>query len=83
MKKIKVWHSNTLANILTISTQIQAGVDALAINTEAQSLNDLPPSLVPTHALYELCLCYEMLYNKALEHDLLSTGNIKSTSTLN
>lgn len=83
MKKIKVWHSNTLANILTISTQIQAGVDALAINTGAQSLGDLPPSLIPTETLYELCLCYDMLYAKALEHDLLSTGNIKSTSSLN
>lgn len=83
MKKLRVWNSAVLTSVLNTSTQIQAGVGNLAINTGVQSLSDLPPSLIPTETLYELCLCYDMLYAKALEHDLLSTGNIKSTSSLN
>lgn len=81
-KKIRVWDSKLLSSTFVILEQMQAGIAQIVRNTNATSLNDLPNSMIPTITLYEISLCYELMYNKLLEYDLLNTGNIKSTSTI-
>lgn len=80
--KLKVWDSQVLTQMLGLLTQVEAGIASLVMHTGVKSLNDLPPSTLPTSTLYQLCLCYEGMYEKLLEYDLLTTGNIKQNSTL-
>lgn len=82
MKDFKIWDSAVLAQVLSLANQIQANISEIAVKTGTHALSNLPPSTLPTQTLYELCLCYEAMYNKLMEYDLLTTGNIKSTSTL-
>lgn len=82
MQKIKVWNSKTLADNYVILEQMQAAIEQIAKQVSANSLADLPNSMIPTETLFEICICYELMYTKLLEHDLLTTGNIKQSSTL-
>lgn len=82
MEKLRVWDSKVLADVFVLLQQIQAGIAQLVNKTGAQSLADLPNSMVPTEKLYEITLCYELMYSKLLEYDLLATGNTKQLSML-
>ena len=41
-------------------------------------MDGVPQSLVPTPLLYDLTVCYEAMYNKLLDYDLIKTGNFKT-----
>lgn len=81
-KKLRIWDSKALSDVFVNLQQIQNGIEEITAKVGAQSLADLPNSMIPTENLYEITLCYELLYNKLLEHDLLNTGNKKPSSTL-
>lgn len=81
-KKLRTWDSKLLSDVFVLLEQMQFGIEQISRNVSAVSLSDLPNSMIPTQTLYEISLCYELMYNKLLEHDLLSTGNIKQSSTL-
>jgi hypothetical protein len=40
--------------------------------------NELPMSMLPTHILYELTACFEAMYDKLLDEDLIVSGYPKS-----
>lgn len=82
MQKIRIWNSKTLADMYVIMQQMQAGIAAIAQKINVTSISDIPNSMVPTQTLYELSLCYELMYEKLLEYDLLNTGNKKQSSTM-
>lgn len=82
MEKLRVWDSKVLSDVFVLLQQIQTGIEQLVEKTGAQSLADLPNSMLPTEKLYEITLCYELMYSKLLEYDLLATGNTKQLSML-
>lgn len=82
MEKLRVWDSKVLSDVFVLLQQIQAGIAQLVEKTGAQSLADLPNSMIPTEKLYEITLCYELMYSRLLEYDLLATGNTKQSSML-
>lgn len=47
--------------------------------TTGTSPTDMPPAVVPTAVLYDMLSCFEALYTKALELEMLRSGNLKST----
>jgi len=81
-RKLRVWDIKVLSDVYVLLGQMQSAIEQITKNTAAQSLADLPNSMIPTQTLYEISLCYELMYSKLLEHDLLDTGNIKSTHTI-
>ena len=82
MQKLRVWDSKVLSDVFVLLQQMQTGIEQLVEKTGAQSLADLPNSMIPTEKLYEITLCYELMYSKLLEYDLLATGNTKQLSML-
>jgi hypothetical protein len=80
--KLRVWNTKLLNDIYAISTQLRASIENISKQTGIMNLAVLPPSTIPTSTLYELVACYEVLYNRLLEEDLLKTGNIKQTKGL-
>lgn len=82
-KKLRVWDSKVLADVYTLLLQMQNGIEEIVRNTGVISLSDLPHSMIPTKTLYEISLCYEVMYHKLVEYDLLNTGNTKPSSTMN
>ena len=83
MKKLRIWDSKLISDIYSIAAQMRHSIDIIIENSNGIDIVALPNSMVPTETLYELCICYEMLYSKVLEYDLINTGNIKQTHTLN
>ena len=77
MRKFRIWDSAELAKNLKTAIQIRTKIQEIAIESKTTIVN-VPQSLVPTSILYDLTVCYEALYNKLLDLDLLETGNFKT-----
>lgn len=77
MRKFRVWDSAELAVVLKTAIQIRAKIQEIAVETGVP-IHKVPQSLMPTSTLYDLTVCYEALYNKLLDLDLLETGNFKT-----
>jgi hypothetical protein len=80
--KLRTWDSKILSDTYVVLQQIQAGIEEITTKVGAHSLADLPNSMIPTENLYAITLCYEAMYDKLLEYDLLVTGNKKPSSTI-
>jgi hypothetical protein len=81
-KKLRIWDSKFLADTYSIVAQMQAQLDSILENSDVQHFSDLPDSMIPSQTLYEISLCFELMYLKLLEYDLLNTGNKKHTTSL-
>jgi len=82
MRKFRIWDSAKLAKNLKIAIQIRAKIQEIAIESKVP-INEVPQSLVPTSTLYDLTVCYEALYNKLLDLDLVETGDFKQPNKNN
>lgn len=80
VRKFRVWDSNFINSVLEKSQQIKYNIENLA--KEAGEVSDLPKSVVPTEFLHNLVSCYEAVFNLLLDHDLVSAGYPKKSSTL-
>ena len=77
MHKFRLWDSDELYKNLKTATQIKTKIQEIAVETKT-SIHDIPQSLVPTSILYDLIVCYEAMYNKLLDSDLIRIGNSKT-----
>ena len=83
MKKLNVWDSSVLASNYNVANQALAKLAIICSNIEGDvNLKDLPPSMFPTEALYNLCIAYTVIYDTLVEHQLLNTGNKKPTNQI-
>jgi len=82
MRKFRIWDSEELSKTLKTAIQIRAKIQEIAIESKTPIPN-IPQSLVPTSMLYDLTVCYEAMYNKLLDLDLIETGNFKSPNKNN
>lgn len=72
-RKFRVRDNTFLFETLQKAIQLTSKVDALCIEKECV-VEDLDKSLLPTHILYDIALCYEAMYDKLLEEELVTCG---------
>ncbi len=81
--KLRAYNSKVLADHYAIMLQIQAKLEAiLHSNSGISDLSQLPQSLLPTELLYNITLCYEVMYNALLDSSLLKDGHVKTQDTI-
>ena len=71
-RKFRVWDNKLLFQTYQQAIQVKEKIEELCgdkLNPE-----DLPNSAVPTDTLYTVMACYEAMYDKLLEEDLLQAG---------
>jgi len=74
IRKFKVWDSAILNDVLEKSVQIVYNIDTLT-TTEEKDIMDYPPTTIPVHLLYNLCTCYNAMYDKLLEEGLVTSAS--------
>ncbi len=79
-KKFRAIDSKALADTYSILGQMLTKL--AEVTTEGVSLEDLPPSLVPTTTLYNIMICYSVLYDAAIEHELMQITHTKPIKTI-
>ena len=57
---------------------IKHNIEEVFVNTGVTP-TDMPPAVLPTAVLYDILHSFEALYTKALELEMLRSGNLKST----
>jgi hypothetical protein len=58
--------------------QIKANIEQKC--TDEAGTEGLPMSVIDTTALYDIAICYEAMYDKLLEEELIVAGYPKSTN---
>lgn len=81
MTKIRVYESKALADNYSKLAQILQKTTEAMEASKVSDINLMPPSLVPTSLLYEVALCYDIMYNMLIDRELLSIGSPKSNNT--
>jgi hypothetical protein len=74
-KSFRIWDSKTLQESSKIATQITSILNEVCATNQV-NLTDLPPSLVPTEQLYLLAASFQAAYEKLINYELVSTGNL-------
>lgn len=77
----KILDSAYLTRAYTTSQQMKSKIAEIILANES-SLEELPHSMVPSELLFNIVVAYIDVYNKLLEHDLVSTGNHKEHKTI-
>ncbi len=75
MKKLRVWDDRLLAETYEITAQMQAQIEQLLSGSAMEGLSEMPHSLVPTKTLYEITLCYDLMYNLLVNSELVKSGH--------
>lgn len=78
-RKFRFWDNKILFQTLQSSLQIKEKVEEQC--GQELTPEDLPMSVVPTHILYDIAICYEAMYDKLLEEELIVAGYPKSTKS--
>lgn len=81
-KGFKLWDSIALADNIKLALQIKNKIEKLSHEGQVE-VQDMPDSIVPTEALYEMMACFVAAYDMLLDQELVRTGNLKSSSKRN
>lgn len=79
-RKFRFWDNKLLFQNLERVLQFKETIEELALKKDV-AIEELPSSILPTKTFYELLLCYEAMYDKLLEEELITHGYPKSTTT--
>jgi hypothetical protein len=79
-RKFRFWDNRLLFQNLERVLQFKDEIENVAI-TNNLSVEELPQSIVPTATFYEMLVCYEAMYDKLLDEELITHGYPKSTTT--
>ena len=77
-RKFRMWDNKTLFQTYDIVSQIRFKIEERC--SEEVGPEGLPMSIVPTDMLYDIAACYEAMYMKLLDEELLVAGYPKSTN---
>lgn len=80
-QKLRVYDSKFLGDTYAIAAQMQAKIEKLLQNPDL-SLDRLPPSQIPTSTLYEILICFEVMFNMMYNEHLLKDKHLKPTATI-
>ena len=82
MTKIRAYESAVLADNYNILSQMLEKLNAAIEDSDLSKLKNTPPSVVPTETIYNIAVCYSVMYDALVQHELLNLGqNHKSKST--
>ena len=81
IKKLRVYDSKFLAETYSITTQMQGKIDNV-LSGEGMVLEKLPVSMVPTSTLYEILVCFEVMFLMLYDEHLIKDAHIKPTKTI-
>lgn len=78
-RKFRFWDNKLLFQTLEKTLQLKNKIDEAC----GKELNpeDLPMSVLPTHIVYDIALCYEAMYEKLMEEQLVVAGYPKSSKS--
>jgi hypothetical protein len=71
-RKFRVWDNKLLFQTYQQTIQIKDKIEERCGDTLLPS--NLPTSAISTDTLYNIVSCYEAVYDKLLEHELLTAG---------
>ena len=71
-RKFRVWDNKLLFQTYQQAIQVRSKIEDHCVDGVA--LESLPISAIPTHHLYNLVSCFEAVYDKLLEEELLTAG---------
>jgi hypothetical protein len=74
MSKVRIWEDSHINSAIKHAIQIKEHIEHLA-----QQQQPLPQSLVPSDLLYNMVTSFYILYQDALERDLIETGTNPAT----
>ena len=78
--KLRAYDSKTLARYYETCSQIRSKVEAIL--KDGHPLNSLPPSVISTEELFNIVLCYEVMFDSLREEHLIKDGHLKPTDTV-
>lgn len=77
-RKFRIWDNKFLFQTLQQSIQLKNKIEERCNDKDFTRIEDLPMSVIPTSTVYNIVACYEAMYEKLLEEDLLVAGYPKS-----
>lgn len=78
--KLRSYDSKVLADTFALAAQIESNIDEML--KEDITPSDLPTSMLPTNLLYNIVVCYNVMYNMITEAHLIKDGHIKPSATI-
>ena len=78
MSKIKTYEHEAILRSYSTLLQILDKINDTMKDAGITSLDALPPSVVSSKTLYEIAVCFDILYNTASEKELISDGHHKT-----
>lgn len=72
-RKFRVRDNTFLFETLQKAIQITDKVDSICVEKEV-TVETLDKSLMPTYIIYDIALCYQAMYDKLLEEELITCG---------
>lgn len=72
-RKFRTWDNSLLYETLKKVSQITHTVESKCDETTGPG--DLPVSLIPTDILYEICICFDLLYRRLESEELIQLGH--------
>jgi hypothetical protein len=79
-RKFKHWDNKLLFNTLQKALQIKDKIEAQCYEKQLNPY-DLPMSMLPSSVLYDMTACYEAMYDKLLDEELIICGYPRSSPT--
>jgi hypothetical protein len=79
-RKFKHWDNKLLFHTLQKVLQIKNKIEAQCYEKQINPY-DLPMSMLPSAVLYDMAACYEAMYDKLLEEELIICGYPKTPPT--
>ena len=82
MTKIRAYESTVLADNYNILSQMLEKLNSALEDSDLTNLKNMPPSVLPTETIYNIAVCYSVMYDALVQHELLNIGqNHKSKLT--
>lgn len=78
-RKFRFWDNKLLFQTLEKAIQVKDNIEQKCGTTLIPE--QLPMSIIPTNVLYDIAICYEAMYDKLLEEELIVAGYTKSTKS--
>lgn len=79
-RKFKHWDNKLLFHTLQKVLQIKNKIEAQCYEKQINPY-ELPMSMLPSAVLYDMAACYEAMYDKLLEEELIICGYPKTPPT--
>jgi len=79
-REFKHWDSKLLFNVLQKVVQIRDTIEKQCYEKQINPEN-LPMSMLPSNVLFDMAVCYEAMYDKLMEEELVVCGYPRSSPT--